>query len=312
MAIGSGSAALDQVPSGGAGCPASDQRGVLRPQGPACDIGAFELQNPTTLTVSRSGTGSGSVTSSPAGIDCGATCSHAYDQGTTVTLTATPASGSRFAGWSGGGCPGTGDCQVTLNGDTEVTATFADATRPNTVITSGPSGPTHDPTPTFHFSSSEGDSTFQCRLDSAPFAACTSPRTTGHLADGSHTFYVRAIDPSSNVDPTPASRRIKVDTHAPSSKARAPASTHSSPFTVGYTVADPSPSSGVRSVELWVRRPGQTTYSKVSTDTTPATRTFSYKPTVGGTYRFYTRARDAAGNYEAAPSTPDASTSYTR
>jgi hypothetical protein len=124
MAIGPGSAALDQVPSGGAGCPASDQRGVLRPQGPACDIGAFEVQNPTTLTVSRSGTGSGSVTSSPAAIDCGATCSHAYDQGTPVTLTATPASGSTFAGWSGGGCSGTGICSVTLGSPQAVTATF--------------------------------------------------------------------------------------------------------------------------------------------------------------------------------------------
>jgi hypothetical protein len=76
-----------------------------------------------TLTVSKAGTGSGSVTSSPAGIDCGATCSHPFTQGTTVTLTAAPASGSTFAGWSGG-CSGTGSCAVTMNAATGVTATF--------------------------------------------------------------------------------------------------------------------------------------------------------------------------------------------
>jgi len=77
-----------------------------------------------TLTVGRAGTGSGSVGSSPAGISCGATCSHAFDQGTHVTLTATAAAGSVFAGWSGGGCAGTGTCQVTMSADEAVTATF--------------------------------------------------------------------------------------------------------------------------------------------------------------------------------------------
>jgi hypothetical protein len=45
MALGAGSAALDQVPASGAGCPANDQRGIGRPQGAACDIGAFERQS---------------------------------------------------------------------------------------------------------------------------------------------------------------------------------------------------------------------------------------------------------------------------
>jgi hypothetical protein len=77
-----------------------------------------------TLTVSKTGTGTGSVSSSPAGIDCGATCSAMFDEGTLVTLTAHPATGSTFGGWSGGGCTGTGTCKVTLNADTTVTATF--------------------------------------------------------------------------------------------------------------------------------------------------------------------------------------------
>jgi hypothetical protein len=77
-----------------------------------------------TLTVSRAGTGSGSVSSSPSGITCGATCSAPFADGTMVTLTATPAAGSTFTGWSGG-CTGTGTCEVTLNADTSVTATFS-------------------------------------------------------------------------------------------------------------------------------------------------------------------------------------------
>jgi hypothetical protein len=76
------------------------------------------------LTVSKDGTGSGSVTSSPAGIDCGATCSNTFDYGTSLTLTATPSTGSTFTGWSGAGCSGTDDCVVTVDAAKSVTATF--------------------------------------------------------------------------------------------------------------------------------------------------------------------------------------------
>src|SRR6266496_3998631 len=77
-----------------------------------------------TLTVNKGGTGSGTVTSSPAGISCGATCSASYNSGTVVTLTAAAAGGSTFTGWSGGGCSGTGSCVVTMNASTTITATF--------------------------------------------------------------------------------------------------------------------------------------------------------------------------------------------
>jgi hypothetical protein len=77
-----------------------------------------------TLSLAKAGTGSGTVTSSTPGIACGATCSHAYRNGTIVTLAAAQATGSSFAGWSGGGCSGTGACLVTVNSSTSVTATF--------------------------------------------------------------------------------------------------------------------------------------------------------------------------------------------
>jgi phospholipase C len=76
------------------------------------------------LTVVDAGTGSGTVTSSPAGINCGATCSASFNSGAAVTLTAAPNGSATFDGWSGGGCSGTGTCSVTLASNTSVTATF--------------------------------------------------------------------------------------------------------------------------------------------------------------------------------------------
>ncbi len=60
------------------------------------------------ITVTKEGTGSGTVTSSPAGIDCGATCTAAFNQGLRLTLTATPAAGSSFTGWTTGCLPNRG------------------------------------------------------------------------------------------------------------------------------------------------------------------------------------------------------------
>ncbi|MGI9081708.1 MAG: InlB B-repeat-containing protein [Thermoleophilaceae bacterium] len=77
-----------------------------------------------TLTVSKGGTGSGTVTSNPGGIDCGADCSQSYAVGTTVTLTATAAPGAAFSGWSGD-CAGSGTtCTVEMTGARNATATF--------------------------------------------------------------------------------------------------------------------------------------------------------------------------------------------
>ena len=75
------------------------------------------------LSVAKGGSGSGTVTSNPSGINCGSTCSASYASGTTVTLTAAPASGSTFAGWSGA-CTGTGTCIASMTADRSVTATF--------------------------------------------------------------------------------------------------------------------------------------------------------------------------------------------
>src|SRR5438874_8290810 len=88
------------------------------------------------LTVTRAGTGTGAVTSNAAGITCGATCSAPFDYNTAVTLTAAPATGSTFTGWSGA-CVGTESCTVTMTAATTVTATFTLQSFPLTVSRAG-------------------------------------------------------------------------------------------------------------------------------------------------------------------------------
>ena len=84
---------------------------------------SFALDD-VTLFVSKGGTGSGTVISSPAGINCGADCQETYTAGQMTTLTATPATGSTFTGWSGAGCTGTAPCTLTMTAATTVTAMF--------------------------------------------------------------------------------------------------------------------------------------------------------------------------------------------
>ena len=91
--------------------------------------GAANAQSEFVLTVRVEARGAtGTVSSSPAGIDkCGGQCSVSFTASSSVTLTATPATGSSFAGWSGGGCTGTGACVVTMNAAQSVTARFIEA-----------------------------------------------------------------------------------------------------------------------------------------------------------------------------------------
>jgi hypothetical protein len=298
----------------------------------------------------------------------------------------------------------------TPNGIAAFGSPVVDTTAPQTTIDSGPSGPTNDSTPTFAFSSSEAGSSFQCNLDAAGFAPCSSPLTTASLADGPHSFEVRATDKAANTDQSPASRSFNVDTvapaisltapaagsfsasstptisgtagiatgdstavsikiyagtgtggtllqtratgadpatgaysvaatslpsgtytaqasqadsatntgtstprtfdvdvTAPASQASAPASSNSTSLTIAYSASDAG--SGLATVELWVKPPGAAGYEEVATDSSPAASgSFPYSATADGTYGFYTRATDKAGNHESAPAAADAST----
>jgi hypothetical protein len=123
-----------------------------------------------------------------------------------------------FAGFgllSGVGVDSAGNLYVSDSANNRVEK-FA-AIYPQTTITAGPANGTFtaDPTPTFSFTSSEGNSTFECRADSGSWINCVSPHTTGQFADGAHTYEIRATDVDGLTDKTPASRSFTVDTAAP-------------------------------------------------------------------------------------------------
>lgn len=109
-----------------------------------------DSQAPATASLTISKSGNGTVTSTPAGINCGTACSASFDTGTSVTLNATPAAGNKFSGWSGA-CSGTGPCVVTMDSAKSASATFVDSQSPNNftlnisksgagVVTSTPAG----------------------------------------------------------------------------------------------------------------------------------------------------------------------------
>jgi hypothetical protein len=169
-----------------------------------------------------------------------------------------------------------------------VTVAPGDSTPPNTVIDSGPSGTVTSAAAAFGFSSSELGSTFECSLDGAAFSACTAPQNYAGLAEGQHTFSVRAIDAVGNIDPTPASRTWTVDTVAPS------------------TVIDASPpvnsNSTSASFSFSADEPGVTFTCKLDGGSyTACTSPKSLTGLSEGEHTFTVQGNDPAGNTETQP-----------
>jgi hypothetical protein len=167
-----------------------------------------------TLSVTVSGQGSVSGT----GISCGGAqtdCTESFAPGDLVSLTATPAAGMEFDGFSGA-CSGT-VCQVAIAADGTVSAAFSppdpepppEAEPPDTTITKAPRKKTRKKSVSIPFVSSPAGSTFECQLDDKGFAPCTSP-FTAKVKKGKHHFEVRAIGPTGLTDATPAEASWKV------------------------------------------------------------------------------------------------------
>jgi subtilisin-like proprotein convertase family protein len=110
---------------------------------------------------------------------------------------------------------------------------FPDSDAPDTVITSGPSGATAARDAAFTFESDEPGSDYECSVDGAAFASCSSPHALVGLPEGSHTLSVRARDVAGNLDATAATRSWTVDVTPPGLAVTAPAA--------GATVTDTRP-----------------------------------------------------------------------
>lgn len=112
---------------------------------------AFALNQPEVMHVNLVGTGSGTVTSSPRGINCPSTCSVDFPAGASITLTETPTAGDTFGGWGQlcAGPMGGTTCSWTINSTLNINATFsAPATPPPTPKPTPKPTPTAAPTPT--------------------------------------------------------------------------------------------------------------------------------------------------------------------
>jgi hypothetical protein len=173
-----------------------------------------------------------------------------------------------------------------------------DSTAPETQIDSGPAAgsTTGDSTPTFGLLATEGGSTFQCRIDGASFAACSGPgatHTPGALADGQHTFEVRAVDVASNVDATPASRTFTVDATAPDTQIDSGPAANS-------TIADSTPSFGFSANEADSSFDCRVDGAAFAACSGPGS---AHTPAAlgNGQHTLEVRATDAVGNVEATP-----------
>jgi hypothetical protein len=164
----------------------------------------------------------------------------------------------------------------------------ADTDPPQTTITAGPTGLTANPNPSFSFSSDETGSTFECSLDAVAFAACSSPAAYSGLADGDHTFSVRATDTSANTDATPAARSWTIDATAPTASLADPGSPVRATVSLSPS-ADDGTGSGVASLIVQRSPAGAGTWTTIGTN-------WNTTSVADGSYDLRARAIDNAGN----------------
>ena len=170
-----------------------------------------------------------------------------------------------------------------------------DTTPPETTIDSGPPSPTTSTSATFAFSSNEAGSTFECSLDGARFARCTSPRTYTGLAQGQHSFQVRATDAAkpANTDPTPATWVWTVGSGPPDTTPPETTIDSGPPSTTTSTSATFAFSSNEAGSTFQCALDGAAFVA--------CTSPHSYSGLATGQHTFQVRATDAAGNTDPTP-----------
>jgi peptidoglycan/xylan/chitin deacetylase (PgdA/CDA1 family) len=159
----------------------------------------------------------------------------------------------------------------------------------DTSITDGPTGTVASRNASFEFTSTRSGATFECKLDAGAWGTCASPKSHANLADGSHTFSVRAKDGATEVDATPASRTWTVDATAPSTS----------------ITAGPTGTVNSTAASLTFSATETATFEcKVDAGTyEPCTSPKAYSGLSNGSHTFSVRAKDAAGNVDATPAT---------
>ena len=164
-----------------------------------------------------------------------------------------------------------------------------DAAAPDTSITSGASGTVASGSASFAFTATKAGSSFECKLDAGAWEACTSPKTYSGLADGSHTFSVRAKDASGNVDPSPATRTWAVDTTAADTSivSGPTGAVRSTSASFGFTATQAGSFECKLDAGAWAACTSPTAYSGLTQ----------------GPHTFSVRAKDALGNVDATPAT---------
>lgn len=160
------------------------------------------------------------------------------------------------------------------------------STPPNATITSGPSGPTNANPATFSFTADQPGSTFTCAVDGNAFATCTAPYTTAVLAQGQHTFYVKATN--QNGTGPAASRSFSIDNIAPALAVTSPTEGQSfatGNVSVSFTATDGG--SGIANV---------TCQLDSGAVTNGCTSPVAYSGLATGAHAFKLGAIDATGN----------------
>jgi chitodextrinase len=163
-----------------------------------------------------------------------------------------------------------------------------DTVVPDTSITAGPTGTVAIASASFSFTATEASSIFTCSLDGAAFSSCSSPQNYTNLANGSHTFQVRAADAAGNIDGTPANRTWTVDTLAPDTTITAGPS---------GSVNTPSASFSFTATEAGSSFACSLDGAAFSSCTSPK----AYSGLTNGSHTFQVRATDAIGNTDSSP-----------
>jgi len=176
-----------------------------------------------------------------------------------------------------------------------------DTTPPDTTITAQPSTTTTETVASFSFSASESGSTFACKLDGASWASCSSPKSYSGLSVGTHTFSVRAIDGSGNVDSTPASASWTVQTPPPPAETTPPPDT-TPPDTAIIAQPPASTTETAASLSFSASESGSTFACKLDgASWTSCSSPKGYSGLSVGAHAFSVRATDGAGNVDATP-----------